>query len=55
MVRSAQELTAKITSLLNNDRLRQAIGQNAALVMSEQKEAMEKTVNYILSTIKTAN
>jgi 3-deoxy-D-manno-octulosonic-acid transferase len=52
MVHNADELTNKITILLNDDNLRSKMGENARLVIEEQQQAMKKTVELIASAIK---
>ena len=53
MVHNADELTNKITMLLNDNNLRQEMGENARLVIEEQQQAMKKTVELIVAAIKT--
>ena len=52
-VHNADELTDKITMLLNDNNLRHEMGENARLVIEEQQQAMEKTIELILAAIKT--
>jgi 3-deoxy-D-manno-octulosonic-acid transferase len=53
MVHNADELTNKITMLLNDNHLRHEMGENARFVVEEQQQAMKKTVELIMSIIKT--
>jgi 3-deoxy-D-manno-octulosonic-acid transferase len=53
MVHNADELMNKIATLLNDNNLRQEMGENARLVIEEQQQAMKKTVELILTVIKT--
>jgi len=53
MVHNADELMSKIALLLNDNNLRQEMGKNARLVIEEQQQAMKKTVELILTVIKT--
>jgi 3-deoxy-D-manno-octulosonic-acid transferase len=53
MVHNADELANKIAMLLNDNNLRQEMGKNARLVIEEQQEAMKKTVELIVTAIKT--
>ena len=52
MVHNADELTNKITMLLNDNNLRQEMGKNAWLVIEEQQQAMKKTVELVVAAIK---
>ncbi len=51
MVQNADELTNKITMLLNDGNLRREMGENARLVIDEQQQAMKKTVERIMAAI----
>jgi 3-deoxy-D-manno-octulosonic-acid transferase len=51
MVQNADELTKKLTILLNDDSLRHIIGENARLVIEEQHQAMQKTVELVMAAI----
>jgi 3-deoxy-D-manno-octulosonic-acid transferase len=53
MVYNADELMSKISILLNDNNLRQEMGTNARLVIEEQQQVMKKTVELILTAIKT--
>jgi 3-deoxy-D-manno-octulosonic-acid transferase len=53
MVHNANELMNKMAMLLNDNNLRQEMGENARLVIEEQQQAMKKTVELILTVIKT--
>jgi len=51
MVQNGDELTNKITILLNDNSHRDKMGENAREVIEEQQEAMEKTVKLIMTAI----
>jgi 3-deoxy-D-manno-octulosonic-acid transferase len=52
MVKNAGDLTENITALLNDNSLRQQMGENAKLVVKEQTKVMKKTVELIMTTIE---
>ncbi|MBA4390429.1 MAG: hypothetical protein C0399_05780 [Syntrophus sp. (in: bacteria)] len=54
MVENSQELTEKIITLLLDSGLREEMGKNGRKIMEEQKQVMEKTVDLIVASIKTA-
>lgn len=51
MVNNAEELFEKISLLIENDRLREKIGEQGRRIIEAQKEVMERAVNIILETI----
>jgi 3-deoxy-D-manno-octulosonic-acid transferase len=52
MVRNTDELTNKITMLLNNNKLLQEMGRNARFVIEEEQQVMKKTVDLIAASIE---
>jgi 3-deoxy-D-manno-octulosonic-acid transferase len=51
MVNNAEELFEKISLLIENDRLREKMGEQGRRIIEAQKEVMERAVNIILETI----
>jgi len=51
MVNNAEELFEKIRLLIENDRLREKMGERGHSIIEAQKEVMERTVNIILETM----
>jgi 3-deoxy-D-manno-octulosonic-acid transferase len=51
MVHNADELTNKITMLLNDNKLLWEMGENARLVIEEQQQAMQKTFELIMTAV----
>jgi len=52
MVQTADELTEKMTLLLRDNDLCRKMGNNAPMVIKEQQQAMEKTVDLIAESLK---
>ena len=52
MVRNADELTNKITMLLNDNKLLRQMGGNARSVIEEEQQVMKKTVDLIAAAIE---
>lgn len=52
MVHNEDELTKGITMLLNDNNLRHEMGKNARLVIEEQQQAIQKTVEVIIAAIE---
>jgi len=55
MVHNAEELTSKITMLLNDNSLRHKMGENAQLVIEEQQQAIQKTVELVMAAITNSH
>jgi 3-deoxy-D-manno-octulosonic-acid transferase len=55
LVQNADELTNKITMLLNDTALCHNMGENAQLVIEEQQQAMQMTVEHIMTVIKNSH
>ncbi|MCX5807845.1 MAG: glycosyltransferase [Proteobacteria bacterium] len=51
MVNNTEELSEKISLLIENDRLREKMGEQGRRIIEAQKEVMERAVNIILETI----
>lgn len=52
MVKDAVELVDKISEILSNDHLRHDMGERGKLVIREQTDIMNKTVEYVMAAIK---
>ena len=52
MVKDAVELADKISEILSNDHLRHDMGERGKLVIREQTDIMNKTVEYVMAAIK---
>jgi 3-deoxy-D-manno-octulosonic-acid transferase len=55
MVHNAEELTSMITMLLNDNNLRHEMGKNAQLVIEEQQQAIQKTVELVMAAITNSH
>ncbi|HVN95613.1 MAG TPA: glycosyltransferase N-terminal domain-containing protein [Syntrophorhabdaceae bacterium] len=52
MVQDADELAGKLADILHDDNLRREMGERGKLIIKEQRDVMNKTVEYIAAVIK---